>query len=346
MEPHDPDRERLLDRVRKGASAYGLPVFTLGQIHDHILSVFDSTFAVTRSMRVLAIIVAFFGIAGALLTLFMERQREFGIYRSLGFFDETGCRDDTPGRSWHGYDQFPHECNRRDNPCADPDKGDQPSQFQLDHLLLPVALALPGVRHHGCSREHGRSCLPRLEDPPHLSPYAAKGGVKGRSMRRTWPVSLLFAIILAMHPGLAAPTATERSEGWRGADTPRTWHFPRDNGAHAAYKTEWWYFTGNLNDDEGGRYGFQLTFFREGVSLNPADPKNPWSVRDLYFAHFAITDVSGKRFDSDERASRAGPGLAGASADHLDVWLLNWRALWKGNHLFLEARNNGAPNES
>ncbi len=36
-------------------------------------------------MRILAIVVAFFGIAGALLTLFMERQREFGIYRALGF---------------------------------------------------------------------------------------------------------------------------------------------------------------------------------------------------------------------------------------------------------------------
>lgn len=85
IDPRNPDREKLLDQVRKRASAYALPVFTLAQIQDRILSVFDSTFAVTRSMRVLAIIVAFFGIAGALLTLFMERQREFGIYRSLGF---------------------------------------------------------------------------------------------------------------------------------------------------------------------------------------------------------------------------------------------------------------------
>jgi len=36
-------------------------------------------------MRILAVIVAFFGIAGALMTLFVERQREFGIYRALGF---------------------------------------------------------------------------------------------------------------------------------------------------------------------------------------------------------------------------------------------------------------------
>jgi putative ABC transport system permease protein len=36
-------------------------------------------------MRLIAIVVAFFGIANALLTLFIERQREFGIYRALGF---------------------------------------------------------------------------------------------------------------------------------------------------------------------------------------------------------------------------------------------------------------------
>jgi putative ABC transport system permease protein len=81
----NPHRKELLDEVRKKAQSLGLPVFTRDQLHGNILSVFDSTFAVTRSMRVLTIVVAFFGIAGALLTLFMERQKEFGIYRALGF---------------------------------------------------------------------------------------------------------------------------------------------------------------------------------------------------------------------------------------------------------------------
>ncbi len=81
----NPDRKRLIDEVRVKAYRFGLPAFTQGELRGRILSVFDSTFAVTRSMRMLAIIVAFFGIAGALLTLFIERQREFGIYRALGF---------------------------------------------------------------------------------------------------------------------------------------------------------------------------------------------------------------------------------------------------------------------
>lgn len=81
----NPDRERIIEEVRKRAKARNLPVSTRVQLHQSILGVFDNTFAVTRSMRVLAIVVAFFGIAGALMTLFVERQREFGIYRALGF---------------------------------------------------------------------------------------------------------------------------------------------------------------------------------------------------------------------------------------------------------------------
>jgi putative ABC transport system permease protein len=78
-------RQEILDQVKIRAIQGGLPVYTRDQLWASILAVFDSTFAVTRSMRVLAIVVAFFGIAGALMTLFIERQREFGIYRALGF---------------------------------------------------------------------------------------------------------------------------------------------------------------------------------------------------------------------------------------------------------------------
>ncbi len=160
-------------------------------------------------------------------------------------------------------------------------------------------------------------------------------------MRRLALFSIFFVMALGLLQGLAVK-AQAAADGWRLADAPRTWHFPRDNGAHDAYKTEWWYFTGNLSDDEGARYGFELTFFREGVSLKPQDPANPWSLRDLYFAHFAITDELGKRFVMDERASRTGPGLAGAFVDRLRVWLLDWRAREEGGRLLLEARGNGA----
>ncbi len=85
VDADNPRRREILDEVKQRAIDRGLPVFTRDQLWRNILSVFDSTFAVTRSMRLLAIVVAFFGIAGALLTLYMERQKEFGIYRALGF---------------------------------------------------------------------------------------------------------------------------------------------------------------------------------------------------------------------------------------------------------------------
>jgi putative ABC transport system permease protein len=85
IDPDNPRRAELLQEVRKKAEARNLPVLTGAQLHQNILDVFDSTFSITRSMRAIAIVVAFFGIAGALLTLFIERSREFGIYRALGF---------------------------------------------------------------------------------------------------------------------------------------------------------------------------------------------------------------------------------------------------------------------
>ena len=32
-------------------------------------------------------------------------------------------------------------------------------------------------------------------------------------------------------------------------------------------RSEWWYFTGNLEDERGGEYGYQVTFFRVGLEL-------------------------------------------------------------------------------
>ncbi len=85
MAKDDPRTPAVLAEIRKRAVARGLPVATRAELHGNVLKVFDNTFAVTRSMRILAITVAFFGIAGALMTLFVERQREFGVYRALGF---------------------------------------------------------------------------------------------------------------------------------------------------------------------------------------------------------------------------------------------------------------------
>ena len=49
-----------------------------------VLEVFDRTFAITGALQLLATIVAFIGVLSAFLSLELERQRDFGILRSIG----------------------------------------------------------------------------------------------------------------------------------------------------------------------------------------------------------------------------------------------------------------------
>lgn len=103
--------------------------------------------------------------------------------------------------------------------------------------------------------------------------------------------------------------------------------FPRDHGSHPIYRTEWWYYTGHLHSKNGRSFGFELTFFRRGIP--PDDIKtlpSKWSVKDLYLAHFAVTDITGKRFHFSEKLSREGLGKAGADESRLLVWIDDWRA--------------------
>ncbi|MHB8549565.1 MAG: carotenoid 1,2-hydratase, partial [Acidiferrobacterales bacterium] len=54
-------------------------------------------------------------------------------------------------------------------------------------------------------------------------------------------------------PDLGAVLGTSTASGYARADRPRTFRFPHDFGPHRAFKTEWWYFTGNLDSTHGRR---------------------------------------------------------------------------------------------
>jgi predicted secreted hydrolase len=115
---------------------------------------------------------------------------------------------------------------------------------------------------------------------------------------------------------------------------PREFSFPADHGPHNDYKAEWWYFTGNLDDSDGRRFGYELTFFRFALAPRPVPSGSAWRSHQLYMAHFALTDVENDRFRSFERFSRAALGLAGARADRLHVWLYDWSASAIGSAAF------------
>jgi predicted secreted hydrolase len=106
--------------------------------------------------------------------------------------------------------------------------------------------------------------------------------------------------------------------------------FPEDHGPHPDFRTEWWYYTGNLTTATGRHVGFQLTFFR--VALSPVEQARDsvWGTRQLYVGHFAVTDTTGERFHAFSRSSRGALGLAGAQAAPFRVWVERWSASAEG----------------
>lgn len=120
------------------------------------------------------------------------------------------------------------------------------------------------------------------------------------------------------------------TQGFARALAVRTFSFPRDHGPHPDYKQEWWYFTGNLETEQGRHFGFQLTFFRIGLSPSTQARASAWATREVYMAHFTVSDVEKNKFYHFERFSRPALGLAGASAAPFKVWLENWSA--QGTH--------------
>lgn len=126
--------------------------------------------------------------------------------------------------------------------------------------------------------------------------------------------------------GLAAALGGSAEPGFARATEVRPFDFPHDHGPHPEFRNEWWYVSGNLDDEAGRRYGFQLTLFRIGLAPGRADRPSRWSTHQVWMAHLALTDVAGDRFHAAERFARGGDiGLAGARREPVAVWLEDWR---------------------
>jgi len=142
--------------------------------------------------------------------------------------------------------------------------------------------------------------------------------------------ALFFPSPSASPPSLAGPRlelgpGPDLSHFARATDV-RPFTLPTDHGPHFEYQTEWWYYTGNVTAADGRHFGFQLTFFRRGLAPGPPPEGLGLASNQVYFAHFAITDVAAGRHTATERFSRGAGGLAGAAAEPFAVWLEDWRA--------------------
>lgn len=79
----DPEtvRREILETMEEGHRAF---VYTNRSLRAEVMRIFDSTFAITYALEIIAIAVAMLGVAGTLLTLVLERRRELTMLRLVG----------------------------------------------------------------------------------------------------------------------------------------------------------------------------------------------------------------------------------------------------------------------
>lgn len=127
-------------------------------------------------------------------------------------------------------------------------------------------------------------------------------------MRSVFAICFAAAIILlASIPA----NAGDASSGFLQVTGPCKLEFPRDHAPHPGFRTEWWYYTGNLKTETGRHFGYQLTFFRYqltpfGGSAEWPDPPSAWRTRQIYIGHAAVSDISAKRHLEAEKVGREG----------------------------------------
>ena len=149
-----------------------------------------------------------------------------------------------------------------------------------------------------------------------------------REKTRESVTSLLFCLLFLLFCFIFSAQAA-----FRPALPGYKFQFPRDHGSHGEYQTEWWYYTGHLKSKTGRRFGYQLTFFRTALAPDLKNRTSKWAVRDVIFAHFALTDINGKKFFNTDRINRAALNMAGADKAGTKsprIWIDNWQMRFEG----------------
>ena len=112
--------------------------------------------------------------------------------------------------------------------------------------------------------------------------------------------------------------------GFEQALAVRPFIFPEDHAAHPNFRNEWWYLTGQLEDEQGKHYGFQYTLFRVGLTP-PQQNQAAWPRDTLWMGHAALSDSTKKQQWHAQRLSHGGADTAGVNAVPFRAWLDNWQ---------------------
>jgi predicted secreted hydrolase len=141
--------------------------------------------------------------------------------------------------------------------------------------------------------------------------------------------ALLKGLVLGMagQPGLGSATRPE-ADRFAAVNPHTQLEFPRDHGAHPAYRIEWWYLTAWAQalsaDQQRTDLGLQLTFFRVNTGYQ-RQHTGRFAARELLFAHAALAIPRQPKLLTAERAARSGLSLAEAGERDTRLTLGNWR---------------------
>jgi predicted secreted hydrolase len=152
---------------------------------------------------------------------------------------------------------------------------------------------------------------------------------------------ILICVSVCLGPCIFAQTACD----FLSVEAPCNFKFPADHGSHPGFRTEWWYYTGNLESNSRQRYGYQLTFFR--IQTSPAcrsgewpDRPSAWRTHQIYFGHAALSDVAARRHHQSQEAARNALGMSGVSQKRggTVIFLKNWQAVIQTRQHLLSAQ--------
>jgi predicted secreted hydrolase len=280
--------------------------FTNAGLRAEVLRIFDGTFAITWALELIAIVVAMAGVAATMLTLILDRQDEIRLLRLAGA--EAG--------------QVRRTVLIESGLIGAVSQG---LGLVSGVLLSVVLIRVINPQSFGWSIQfHFPGWFVLGSSVLTVVATMVAGLFPARRATRLMPRVAVAAGVLLMGMPVQA------GEDWEPAKAGYEYAFPRDHGQHPEHKIEWWYYTGNLDGAGGERLGYQLTFFRIGAVKEPK-VASVWALRDVWMAHFAITDATGKVYRHADRLNRAGPGLAGAAGETLRVWNEDWSAVMEAD---------------
>jgi putative ABC transport system permease protein len=84
LEPESDVESLSQDLQQRLAPIQALLVRPNQAIRDETLAIFDRTFAITGALQLMTTVVAFIGVLSAMMSLQLDKQRQFGILRAIG----------------------------------------------------------------------------------------------------------------------------------------------------------------------------------------------------------------------------------------------------------------------